>query len=435
MRKKKVLVQGTSDSLQKFFSDAVSRDFEIVAILSADPKGIAVEWNGKQLEVLAPEKLPKFIYELIYGVIFTTKDKTTVNFFRKQGMEPRKIILWNEKDGWDAFSEQDADGIKVMYFYGLEFHIYEGKDERLFGRTQRRLLVQRKIKNLKPERYPEVLSAAYQKLNGKPLDFNNPVGLRQKLEWIKIYDATPLKSRLADKYLVRNWVAEKIGEQYLIPLLGVWDDFDDIDFDTLPDQFVLKCNHSFGTNMIVRDKNSFDKRYAREKINAWLAIDLGAQPSLQLHYSRIEPKIIAEKFITDSGKNNDINDYKFWCFNGHVEHIQVDKNRSTNHVQRFYSTDWKPLPLILGRHKPDNEIEEKPSKLDEMLKIAGTLSLGFSIVRVDLYHVNDKIYFGEMTFTPLAGHVSWNLEGIDEYLGSLLTLPSPTPLATLSPKL
>ena len=214
------------------------------------------------------------------------------------------------------------------------------------------------MKNLDPRFYPDFLARTYQNITGKSFDFNNPQTFTEKLQWLKIFDATPIKSRLADKYLVRHWVADKIGDEYLIPLLGVWDDFDDIDFDELPDKFVLKCNHGSGMNIIVRDKKTFDKQQAREKINAWLAVDY-ATLFLEPHYTRIKRKIIAEKFMENENVT-DINDYKFWCFNGHVECIQLDRNRSTNHVQNFYSVNWKPLPFIISGHKPDNKVATPP---------------------------------------------------------------------------
>lgn len=427
MRKKKVLVHGTPDSLQKFFSDAVSYDYDVVAVLSEEK--ISIELDEKELEVFAPQTLPKLIYSLVDGIIITdaVTNNALIKTFLNLGTEPRKIILWNEQQGWGNLKLSDKDGTPVIYFCGLEFHIKNEDDAKFFNETVRQFQMNHRSKNTPPQFYPAVLAQNYQQRMGKPLDFNHLTTFTEKMQWIKIYDATPLKSRLADKYLVRRWVADKIGEKYLIPLLGVWNDFDDIDFDELPDQFVLKCNHGCGMNIIVRDKKTFDKRNAREKINAWLAVDYsGAWKTFELHYTRIKRKIIAEKFITDK-KNIDVNDYKFWCFDGRVEFVQVDRNRSTGHLQKFYSTDWEPLAFIIGGHTPDNEIAEKPSTLKEMLNIAEKLSADFDIVRVDLYCVKDKIYFGEMTFTPLGGNIKWLPEGTDEYFGSLLTLPKITP--------
>ena len=256
MRKKKVLVNGTLDSLHKFFEDAASRDFEIVALLSDDNV-------SSDLEVFTSKNLPKSFYKLIDGIIFTDEDKSLAKFLLENGIEPRKIILWDAAQGWEYISGQDEDGTQVICFCGLEFHIRNESDVKFFNQTHWRLQRQWQIKNLNPKHYPAVLANSFQQRMGRPLDLNNPKTFTEKLQWLKIYDATPLKSRLADKYAVRSWIAEKIGDEYLIPLLGVWDNFDDINFDALPDKFVLKCNHGSGMNIIVRDKNSFAKSLMR----------------------------------------------------------------------------------------------------------------------------------------------------------------------------
>ena len=185
MKKKKVLVYGTLETLQKFFSDAVSRYFEIVALLSEEPEKIS-----GNLEVLAPQSLPKFNYGLVDGIIFTG-DRAAADFFLKQGIEPRKIILWNAERGWEFFSGRDKDNVQVAFIYGLEFHIRNEEDTKFFNENLWRLQNQRQMKT------------------GRVLNLNNPRTFTEKLQWLKIFDATPLKSRLADKYLVRNWVAEK----------------------------------------------------------------------------------------------------------------------------------------------------------------------------------------------------------------------------------
>lgn len=414
MKKKKVLVHGTADSLQKFFADTVSRDFEIVDLLSD-------ENISSGLEVIAPKNLPKFNYELVDGIIFTGQDKLSAGFFLEQGIEPRKIILWDAAQGWEMFDLKEEDGTQVIYFCGLEFHIRNDSDAKFFYQTYNRLQTQRQIKNLNPQLYPAVLENSFQQRIGRPLDLNNPKTFTEKLQWLKLFDSTPLKSRLADKFAVRSWVAEKIGDEYLIPLLGVWENFDDINFDDLPDKFVLKCNHGCNMNIIVRDKSSFDMQNAREKLNAWLAFDYSAQPLLELHYTRIDRKIIAEKFLSD-GNASDIDDYKFWCFDGRVECIHFVRERSTNHFLNFYDANWDSLPFCISQYNPDEKVAEKPEALDKMLNIAETLSAGFNFVRVDLYYVEGKIYFGEMTFIPFAGYITWKPEDIDYKLGSLIRL-------------
>ena len=422
--KKKILVHGTADSLQKFFSDAVAEDFNIVAVLSDTPEEISVEDDGRPVEVFSPENLPKFVLNLVDGIIFTAANQNSdaAKFFLKLGIEPRKIILWDAAEGWGTLNLPDADGTPVAYFCGLEFHIGNEDDKNFFDWAQSWLQNQWQVKNLGAKLYPEILAESFQWRVGRPLDLDNPKTFTEKIQWLKIFGSTPIKSQLADKFSVRGWVADKIGDEYLIPLLGVWNDFDDIDFDALPEKFVLKCNHGSAMNIVVRDKKNFDVRRAREKFNAWLAIDF-ATGFFELHYTRIKRKIIAEKFLTN-GDAPDINDYKFWCFGGRVEYVQVDRNRSTNHVQRFYTVDWEPLDFIILGHKLDTTISEKPPTLKKMLEIAEKLSDGFSIVRVDLYCVENKIYFGEMTFTPLAGYIKWTPAEMDYRIGKLIQLDS-----------
>ena len=427
MRKKKVLVHGTAESLNKFFSDAVSRDYEIVALLSDKPDKISSD-----LEVFSPQNLPKVIHKLIDGIILTNATGAFVKLFLKQGIEPRKIILWDFEQGWGTFNLPDSDGTPVIYFCGLEFHIRNEEDVKFFSTMHEWIQQQRQIKNLDPKFYPAVLARQFQKYTGKPLDFNNLRTLTEKLQWLKIYDATPLKSRLADKYLVRNWIEEKIGGEYLIPLLGVWNDFDEINFDDLPDRFVLKCNHGWNMNIIVRDKKSLDLREAREKINAWLAVDFGTH-NLQLHYSPIERKILAEKFMTN-GDAPDIDNYKFWCFNGVPIFCGFDSGRTsdgdiTNLRIDYFDMDWKPNEFENAAHPRSDHPERipPPKNFELMKKLAAKLAEGFAFVRVDFYEIEGRIYFGEMTFTPGAGNFSYKSEGTDEYLGSLLKLPEPTP--------
>ena len=433
LRKKKVLVQGTTNSLQEFFTDAVSYDYEVVAILSNER--ISIELDEEELEVFTPQSLPKFVYGLIDGIIFTNiaANEDAIKFFLDKGLEPRKLILWNAQNGWGSLNLPIREISNVVYFCGLEFHIRNEAGARFFHETFWRFQTQRQVKNLNPQMYPAVLSQDYQRRTGKSLDFNNLRTFTEKLQWLKIFDATPIKSRLADKYLVRNWVAEKIGQEYLIPLLGVWDDFDDIDFDTLPDQFVLKCNHGWNMNVIVRDKKTFDKRAARERLNGWLAVDFGAQRALELHYSRIDRKIIAEKFMAN-GDLPDIDNYKFWFFDGKPLHCALESGRSAdgsldNLRMDFFDMNWQVTNVERSDHPRSDHPERirRPKNFKLMKKLAAKLAEGFAFVSVDFYEIEGKVYFGEMTFTPGAGNFYYKSEGTDEYLGGLLKLPARTP--------
>lgn len=290
------------------------------------------------------------------------------------------------------------------------------------------LFNQKQFYALNPSQYKTMIEQQYR----RPINWENPKTFTEKIQWMKLYDSTPIKTRLADKYLVRQWVAEKIGAEYLIPLLGVWDNFDDIDFDLLPNQFVLKTNHGSAMNIIVRDKNSFDKENAREKINAWLNWDFGTF-LYELHYNNIKKKIIAEKFLTD-GKNFDLTDYKFMCFNGKPTYCLFYSDRSTDCRLDYFDMNWNLMNIESSDH-PNSEHPKKfskPKTFKVMKKLAAELCKGFPFVRVDFYEVAGKIYFGEMTFTPAAGLFRYKPDSTDEELGKLITLPSPTEFKQLS---
>ncbi|MBE8952926.1 MAG: hypothetical protein SR1Q7_07260 [Quinella sp. 1Q7] len=427
MRRKKILVHGTADTIRKFFDDAISRDFEIVALLSDEPEKIP----AVNLEILAPKNFPAFILKLVDAIIFTA-DKSAVEYFYRRGLAPKKIILWDAKHGWQSFNLRNSDGSQLTYFCGLEFVNRADAKNRFLDLTVRRIQRKRHYRNMPPTKYAELLAQEFQLRTGYPLDFDNVRTFTEKLQWIKIFDATPLKSRLADKYLVRNFVAEKIGADYLIPLLGVWDDFDAINFDALPKKFVLKCNHGSAMNIIVRDKSKFNVNVARRRINAWLAMDY-AVPCLELHYTRIEPKILAEKFMSD-GDNPDIDNYKFWCFNGEPLHCAVESGRAAdgslaNLRIDFFNMHWAPTIVERNDHPRSAHPENipPPKNFALMKKFAAALAKGFAFVRVDFYEIDGHVYFGEMTFTPGAGNFRYKSEGTDEYLGKLLKLPAPTP--------
>ena len=433
MRKKRVLVHGTADSLKKFFADALSFDYEIVAILSESFEKISIVRGGKDLEVFPSQSLPKIVFRFVDAIIITDvtgAKESVVRFFIKQGFPLRKIILWNNRDGWESFEFQHPDGTRLAFIGGLEFHINDKDDENFYNGIKNQLKVQRVRRNMEPEEYPKLVATDFEQRRGKPLDFNNVQTFTEKLNWIKVFDATPLKSRLADKYAVRGWIADKIGSQYLIPLLGVWNDFDEINFNELPNQFVLKCNHSWNANIIVRDKNNFDKQKAREQINAWLNIDHAAR-SFELHYTRIQRRILAEKFMSNGDLPNLI-DYRFWCFNGKPFICGFDDG-SIAQPTDFFDMNWK-VTDIEKRDYPNSEHPEQippPKNFELMKNLAAKLAEGFAFVRVDFYEIEGKVYFSEMTFTPGAANFSYKSAGTDEQLGGLLKLPKKYPMPHL----
>lgn len=268
--------------------------------------------------------------------------------------------------------------------------------------------------------YKNLLEGWYNTTTKQDLDLDDPKTFNEKIQWMKLYDSTPIKTRLADKYLVRDWVKEKIGEEYLIPLLGVYDSFEEIDFDSLPNQFVIKCNHGSAMNIIVKDKSQLDLSEVKEKLDRWMNENF-AYHSFELHYRDIKPKIIIEKFITNDGVV--LYDYKFWCFNGKVKYMQFRDDFSSNLKMVFYNLDWKKQPFFYDHSLYENELE-KPYNFDEMVEIAKKLCQDFAFVCVDLYRLNDgSIKFGEMTFTRSSGCGKWNEEKYNRYMGDLISLP------------
>ncbi|MCY3036066.1 ATP-grasp fold amidoligase family protein [Aerococcus sp. Group 2] len=182
------------------------------------------------------------------------------------------------------------------------------------------------------------LKFVYKNRTNQDLDWTNLERYTEKMQWAKLYDGSQLKTKLSDKYLVRQWIADKIGESYLIPLLGVWDSFEEINLENLPDQFVLKVNHSSGVNLIVKDKSQIDWKLQKVIFNNALQRNFGYTESLELHYKDIQPKIIAEEYIEDS--SGQLNDYKFLCFGGKVYYCWVDFDRYDEHKRNIYNLDW-----------------------------------------------------------------------------------------------
>ncbi|MBQ3402743.1 MAG: hypothetical protein IJG65_05170 [Synergistaceae bacterium] len=254
----------------------------------------------------------------------------------------------------------------------------------------------------------------YQSVFGRPLDWDNPKTYTEKLNVAKIYMPTPLKTKLADKVAAREWIAENIGSEYLVPLLGVYGSFDEIDFDALPEQFVIKCNHDCGSVTLVKDKGKIDrdalrKKYARCMRRNW------AWMNLEMHYREITPKIMVEQFIGDS-----INEYKFYCFNGKPCYcFTTFGQRHVNLTINFYDMNWQVAAFTRPDHKAHINLVERPAKYNEMKAIASKLCEGFEHVRVDLYVAGGNIYNGEMTFTTAGGFGRLSPDEWDYRLGDL----------------
>lgn len=275
-------------------------------------------------------------------------------------------------------------------------------------------------KSLSLDEQIKLVEKTYLERIGHQLDWSDLRSYTEKMQWAKMYDNDPMKSLLADKYLVRSWVTEKIGDKYLIPLLGCWDNFDEINFDMLPNQFVLKTNNGSGTNLIVKDKLTLNVERVRRLVNDWLDTDFAYYNPFEFQYESIKPKIIAEKFMaTETGE---LPDYKFLCFNGKPYFCWVDVGRYSEHKRNIYDMEWNLQSWNQLNYGTTDYIIPCPNCFDEMKEIAATLAEGFSHVRVDLYVINKKVYFGEMTFTNGSGFEKIIPNEADLMLGKLWDL-------------
>ena len=256
----------------------------------------------------------------------------------------------------------------------------------------------------------------------KKLDLKNPQTFNEKLQWLKLYDRRPEYTAMVDKYRAKDYVSSIIGEAYIIPTLGVWKSFDEIDFDALPEQFVLKCNHGSGDAVICTDKASFDIESARKKLTDALRRDYYLV-SREWPYKNVERRIIAEQYLEDS-ETHDARDYKFFCFDGQVKCFKVDLDRFTGRHANWYDTEGKILPYgTLGAEPVYDREVRLPEKLDEMMALAEKLSAGLPFLRVDFYYVNGKIYSGELTFYPASGLKPFTDMQWDRIMGGWLKLP------------
>ncbi len=274
--------------------------------------------------------------------------------------------------------------------------------------------------NLVPDKM--YLKAVFKAETGYALDLNHPKTYNEKLQWIKLYDRKPEYTIYADKYKVRDYIARTIGKEYLAPLIGVYKKAEEIPWSKLPDRFVLKCNHASGTNIICKNKTDLDITSAEKKLNAWLKKNAfwGAR---EWCYKDIEPCIICEEFIeTQDGNTPD--DYKFMCFNGVPRLIQVHHDRYGDHTLDYYTPEWKKADLQRIDANTSVNFVEKPEKLDEMLSIAERLSKDMYFARIDLYYVNGRIYFGEITLYPTGGFSTFTRHEDDLLLGSYIKLPT-----------
>ena len=252
----------------------------------------------------------------------------------------------------------------------------------------------------------------------KKLNLDNPQTFNEKLQWLKLNDRKEIYTTMVDKYEAKKYVANIIGDEYIIPTIGIYNSFDEIDFNKLPNKFVMKCTHDSGGLVICKDKNKLDINEARKKINKSLKNNY-YYGGREWPYKNVKPRIIIEKYM---GSN--LNDYKIFCFNGVPKYILVCSNRNGNFKNTdFYDVNWNLMPFTREKHQNNPIGISKPENLNEMLLIAEKLSKDIPFVRVDLYDIKNKIYFGEMTFYPSAGFEGFSPVEWDKKLGDMIKLP------------
>ncbi len=260
---------------------------------------------------------------------------------------------------------------------------------------------------------------------GKKLNLTAPKGFTEKIQWMKVNKVLDAYSKYADKYEAKTIAGNLIGFEHIIPLLGVWERAEDVNFDSLPDKFVLKCNHNSGKGMIIcRDKSKLDIAAARAELAAGLKEKFHLMAK-EHQYREIKPLIIAETYMEEEGMD-DLTDYKFHCFDGEIKMCEVITGRSTaKPAFNYYDINWNLLPIRSTRSANDpSAVIPKPAQYDEMLRIAKKLANGFPYVRIDLYLINGKIYFGEFTFTHAGGFGRFVPDEWENIIGGWIKLPS-----------
>lgn len=269
----------------------------------------------------------------------------------------------------------------------------------------------------------EYLRKKFKSVFNRDLNLDNPKTFNEKLQWLKLYDRNSRYTTMVDKYKVREYIASELGEEYLIPLIGVWEDPSEIDFDALPNQFVLKCNHNSGKGMFIcTNKDHICISNVKKMLKKGLKENYYIKQR-EWPYKNVKRKIIAEKYMIDNSTNQLI-DYKFMCFNGkhQITFVCDDRFSKDGLKVTFYDKEWNILPF--ERHYPRRSTAiNKPKNYDKMVEFAERLSKNIPFLRVDFYEVNGSIYFGEMTFFPGSGYEEFTPESVDYELGELINLP------------
>ncbi|MBP3670725.1 MAG: hypothetical protein J6J06_02035 [Bacteroidaceae bacterium] len=299
----------------------------------------------------------------------------------------------------------------------------------LYDRSRLLLAVVKRIGRLLPDKlYLKILFRLYM---GYPLNLDNPQTFSEKLQWLKLYNRRPEYTQMVDKYEAKKYVASIIGDEYIIPTLGVWNNVDEIDFDSLPNQFVIKTTHGGGSGGVVicRDKAKFDIEACKRKLKQSMRHNI-YYSYREWPYKNVKPRIIAELYISDN-VHDDLPDYKFYCFDGVPKYCQVIKDRNTHETIDFFDTEWSHqnfcgLIQLDDIKKISNSVQavNKPINYREMIECARKLSADIPFSRIDMYNIQEKFFFGEITFYPASGLGQFYPQEWDYKLGKMIELPT-----------
>ena len=277
-------------------------------------------------------------------------------------------------------------------------------------------LDQRGLYHMDDEEYLKIL---YKLLMNEELNLKQPKTFNEKLQWLKINDRKTIYTKMVDKYEVKKYISDLIGTKYIIPTIGIYDKFEEINFDELPQQFVIKCTHDSGGNVIVKDKSKLNIKSVRKKINKCLKKNFFYQ-GREWPYKNVKPRIIIEKYMSNHDESELI-DYKFFNFNGIPKIILVCSNRSVELKETWFDEKFNRLEIKEGGHDIDQNIV-KPKKLKEMIELSKKISKNIPFVRTDFYLIKNQVYFGEITFYPASGFERFNPEEWNKKMGDLLLL-------------
>lgn len=364
--------------------------------------------NNNMTRVI-PKKIFKRNTSLLMGFFYMRLQKP-INYFFKEKLKYIRISI----------RDNIAKLIKKFFrIFNIDILKYKRKLEYIYFNNIYKQRFNPKI-SVKKQKY--IICYQYKISFGRFPNLKNPQSFNEKIQWLKLNYKNPLMTRLADKHLVKKYVSKLIGNKYIIPTLGVWNNAKEIDFSKLPRQFVLKTNWGSGQNIIVEDKTKINKNEIINKLNSWINIKQNHYfYSFEWCYKNIKPKIIAEKYIATN--NQDLLDYKIMCYSGIAKNLFVCSERKTNLKVTFFDLNWNKLPF--KRHYETSSVNlKKPSNLKEIIELSEKLSKPFPFARVDFYITNNKIYFGEITFYPGNGVEKFTPEIWDYKLGKYIILPT-----------